>query len=236
MVLCAGVRPCSERRPECRRRVRSYYGGDENNNRPAPEHCQRTFTNAGLRQEKSRGQRPPTRPYDTVGNLGRADGDGPMTDVDTPPTRPVDLTHALTFCYACIRASTALRPPGSTSVPTFRAINSVCRPCEATCCTAPRSRCAPRRRVPSWPTSRHWPRAFATISDTAHRAGAVQCHPANRLGLESRRRRRCARSLRRNCTQIFRLIFCGLRQGTGAISRLTDSRRESKSKLRAWST
>src|SRR5258708_13092408 len=52
------------------------------NNNPAPQNCQRTFTNAGLRQEKSRGQRPPTRPYDTVGNLGRADRDGPMTAGD----------------------------------------------------------------------------------------------------------------------------------------------------------
>ncbi len=46
------------------------------------------FTNAGLREEKSRGQRPPTRPYDTVENLGRVDGDAPMTDVDTTAPAP----------------------------------------------------------------------------------------------------------------------------------------------------
>src|SRR5258705_2526667 len=46
------------------------------------------FTNAGLREEKWGGQRPPTRTYDTVENLGRVDGDAPMTDVDTTAPAP----------------------------------------------------------------------------------------------------------------------------------------------------
>src|SRR5712672_4119609 len=46
------------------------------------------FTNAGLREEKSRGQRPPTRPYDTVENLGRVDGDAPMSQADGMPPAP----------------------------------------------------------------------------------------------------------------------------------------------------
>jgi MFS transporter, DHA2 family, multidrug resistance protein len=59
-----------------------HHSGDETTTETTPQNCQRTFTNAGLRRENSPGQQPPTRPYDAVENLGRANGDGAMTATD----------------------------------------------------------------------------------------------------------------------------------------------------------
>jgi MFS transporter, DHA2 family, multidrug resistance protein len=89
MVLSAAVRlVVNALQPGMRARARSHYSGHQTTTEPTPPNCQRTFTNAGLGQEKSRGQRPPTEPYDTVENLDRADGDGPMTAADATAPAP----------------------------------------------------------------------------------------------------------------------------------------------------